>query len=186
MASRRKRTIVNKVDSIQPINQETNELTMITPDTNPTEMPYQGYITNQDFYNRMQSSCFDLDKAMSEIIEKRFTGNALRNMSDENAIEAFKAMDNAKNSRTKQFLDLANHMSNNDFFKKMAEIERLRMYGQNKIIDCEYSSENTLENSDTQNQEVIEEIDRTKEQHVIKLLQLAVMKKLEEQKKDKE
>lgn len=185
MVRRFKRTSINHIDSIEPI--ESNEsLTMITPDSNPNNLPYQGYLSQQEYFFRMQNSCFELDNALKEIVDKKFTGNNLRNMSNEDAINAFVAMDTAKSNRTKQFIDLANHMADNDFFKKMAEIERLRAYAENKIIDCDYSSEDTLENSDTQNQGVIEEIDRTKEQHVIKLLQLAVMKKLEEQKKDGE
>ena len=188
MGKRIRRTAINKINSIEPVvqNRETGELTMITPDKNPTEMPYQGYMSNQEYYHRMQSSCFDLDSALKEIIEKKFTGNNLRNMSDEDAIAAYSAMETAKANRTKQFIDLATHMADNDFFKKMAEIERLRTYGSNKIIDYQTVQENPTETDGVENKETIKEIDREKEQHVIKLLQLAVMKKLEEHKSEQD
>lgn len=184
MARRNRKSPINRTE-IEPVVDE--KLTIITPDTNVTEMPYQGFISNQEYYCRMQSSCFELDSALKEIIDKKFTGNNLRNMTDENAIEAYKAMEKAKLDRSKAFIDLVNHMSNDEFFRKQQELERLKLYGNNNIVDGEVvsSNDNAVDGEYTtisnDNEDYTPE-KREQQQRVIRLLQEAVMKKLEEDK----
>lgn len=177
MARRNRKSSINKVE----IQQE--NLNMITPDTNVNDIPYQGYISNQDYYTRMQLGCFELDGAINEIISKRFTGNAIRNMSDEDAIEAYKAMEKAKLDRSKAFLDLTKQLADNDFFKRQQELERLRLYGKNKIIDGEPAIEtsNTDSNDiiETETPKQIEKIDRENQQRIIRLLQDSILEKIE-------
>jgi hypothetical protein len=176
MEKRPQRRTVNQIQKIE----ESETLDLITPDTNVTQMPYQGFVSNQEYYSRMQASCFDLDSAINEIVSKKFTGNNLRNMTDEDAINAYKALEQAKLNRSKVFMDLASHMSNDEFFRKQQEIERLRVYGKNKIIDGEVIQGEIVSN-EVEETPKISGVERETQQHVIRLLQEAVMKKLEEQ-----
>lgn len=186
MGKRNRKSSINKTE-IQPIVD--NDLRMITPDTDVTEMPYQGFISNQEYYSRMQVGCFELDNAINEIVSKRFTGHALRNMCDEDVIAAYQAMEKAKLDRSKVFIDLVNHMSNDEFFRKQQELERLKLYGSGKIVNAEsipqgnVGSDGTiLENNETKELEDYSPEKREQQQRVIRLLQEAVMKKLEEEK----
>ena len=123
MERRPQKRTVNEIQRLE----ENETLNLITPDTDVSQLPYQGFISNQEYYFRMQSSCFDLDSALKEIIDKKFTGNNLRNMTDEDAINAYKVLEQAKLNRSKLFMDFVTHMSNDEFFRKQQEIERLRL-----------------------------------------------------------
>lgn len=175
MERRPQKRTVNEIQRLE----ENETLNLITPDTDVSQLPYQGFISNQEYYFRMQSSCFDLDNALKEIIDKKFTGNNLRNMTDEDAINAYKVLEQAKLNRSKLFMDFVTHMSNDEFFRKQQEIERLRLYSQNKN-DGEIIQGEVVSSSDEEPKK-ISEVERETQQHVIRLLQEAVMKKLEEQ-----
>lgn len=175
MERRPQKRTVNEIQRLE----ENETLNLITPDTDVSQLPYQGFISNQEYYFRMQSSCFDLDSALKEIIDKKFTGNNLRNMTDEDAINAYKVLEQAKLNRSKLFMDFVTHMSNDEFFRKQQEIERLRLYSQNKN-DGEIIQGEVVSSSDEEPKK-ISEVERETQQHVIRLLQEAVMKKLEEQ-----
>lgn len=176
MERRPQRRTVNEIQKLE----ENETLDLITPDTDVSQLPYQGFISNQEYYFRMQSSCFDLDNALKEIIDKKFTGNNLRNMTDEDAINAYKVLEQAKLNRSKLFMDFVTHMSNDEFFRKQQEIERLRLYSQNKN-DGEIIQGEVVSSSDEEPKK-ISEVDREKQQHIIRLLQEAVVKKLENEK----
>ena len=183
MEKRPARRTVNQISNLQ---REETSLDMITPSTDVTELPYQGFINNQQYYSRMQASCFELDNAINEIVSKKFTGNNLRNMTDEDAINAYKAMEQAKANRAKLFIDLANHMSNDEFFKKQQEIDRIKAYKEGKFIDAKVVSDDIVSDEnpnlvETEETKQISELERNKQQQVIRLLQEAVMNKLERQ-----
>ena len=173
-----RRPVKRTVNKIQEIKDES--LTMITPDTDVTTMPYQGFISNQEYYSRMQSSCFELDNAINEIVAKKFTGNNIRNMTDEDAIKAYEALEKSKMNRSKVFLELATRMSDNDFFKKQQEIDRLKAYRDGHIIDAQVIMDNEEKVSDEEESaNKIPEVERNKQQQVIRLLQEAVQAKIE-------
>ena len=176
-----RRPIKRTVNKIHDIKEE-EPLAMITPETDVTNMPYQGFISNQEYYTRMQSSCFELDSAISEIVSKKFTGNNIRNMTDEDAIKAYKALEKSKMDRSKMFLDLATRMSDNDFFRKQQEIDRLKAYHKNNIIDAQVVVDKEDEPQKTPEEEKLAQVERNKQQQVLKLLQMAVMDKLENNK----
>lgn len=165
MERRHTKRAVNEVTHV-----EEESLDLLTPTTDVTKMPYQGYLSNQEYYSLMQSSCFELDKAIKEIVDRRFTGNNLRSMSDEDAIEAYKALEQAKSNRIKMFIDLVKNMSDNEFFRKQQELERLRIMQTSNGG----SAESVIE------AEVVEknEADRERQQQVLRLLQEAVTEKL--------
>lgn len=159
---------INRLKSLKPLFEENKDLPVITPDTDVTQLPYQGFMSNQDYYCRLQASCFDLDSSINEIVQKRFTGNSLRNMSDQDAIECFKALENAKAVRTKQYIDLSTHLADDAFFRKQQELEKLRIY-KNNMIDITPVADEQSEQK---------ELDRSRQQEVLKLLQMAVMENL--------
>lgn len=178
MEKRPARRTVNQISNLQ--KEEETSLDMITPDTDITSITYQGFVSNQEYYARMQNSCFELDNAINEIVSKKSTGNNLRNMTDEDAINAYKAMEQAKANRAKLFIDLANHMSNDEFFKKQQEIDRIKAYNEGKFLNAKVVS-NETEDDFQEETEQTSELDRNKQQQVIRLLQEAVMNKLENQ-----
>lgn len=170
MERRPAKHVVNRVTEIQE-----EALDMITPDTNVTQMPYQGFISNFDYYSRMQASCFVLDSAINDMVLKKFTGSNLRNMSDEDAIEAYKALEQAKYDRAKVFLELAKVMSNDTFFRKQQEIEKMKLWG-NSVINVT-TEDNSKEEEEPKK---ITELEREKQQQVLRLLQEAVIQKMEQ------
>lgn len=170
MERRPAKHVVNRVTEIQE-----EALDMITPDTNVTQMPYQGFISNFDYYTRMQASCFVLDSAINDMVLKKFTGSNLRNMSDEDAIEAYKALEQAKYDRAKVFLELAKVMSNDTFFRKQQEIEKMKLWG-NNVINVT-TEDNSKEEEEPKK---ITELEREKQQQVLRLLQEAVIQKMEQ------
>lgn len=182
MARRFRKGSVNKIDSLRPLEEPT-ELEMLSPDKNPSEMPYQGFIGNQEYYYRMQSSCFEFDNIIKDLVEKKFSGNSIRNMTDENAIKAFEALENAKHNRTKQYIDLANHLSDDVFYRKMIQLEKVKAHKDGRIIDAEVVNKNdgeiVSETSNQENTEPIQEIEREKQQKIIRLLQEALVQKLD-------
>lgn len=178
MAKRIRKSSVNKVQVVSE-----DKLEMIEPNTNVTEIPYQGFVSSQEFYTNMQMSCFELDSVINELANVHFNRNSFRQMSTEDAIEAYKALEKAKSERTRNFIELAKQASNNDFFNKMQELERLKLYGKNKIINGELVSQSNDTNSElvseNKDEKQVNEVDRNKEQHVLRLLQEAIVKKLE-------
>lgn len=166
------------VNQVSEIHQE--DLNMLEPETDVTKMPYQGFASNYDYYLRAQASCFELDSAINEIVSKKFLGNNLRNMTDEAAIEAYKALEQAKLNRSKVYLDIAKLMSDDMFFRKQQEIERMKLWGQNVIIPAEDTTTTTSE-TDPEKTEEIKVIKREQQQQVLRLLQEAVVQKMEQE-----
>lgn len=175
MKNRRKYK-VNRVTDIVPVENNVIEPEIIEPGTDVTEMPYQAFEDKQTLYTQLKQSCNAFDGIIEEIVKRKFSKQTIEDMTVDQALKVFDSLENAKNNRSRFFLEYSAKLSNDDFFQRQLELE------QGKLL-MKYLKDNAKKEEKPTNETKPKGDDLIK-QKMIRLLQEAVEGNIARKKED--
>lgn len=175
MKNRRHR--VNRTSKI--VEPESEKLNMPVPMEEPNTDLYQGYDDTNDFYTQAKQGCLIYDSLIANLVKRKFSMAELENMTTEQALEVFNALEKARATRSQFYLDICTKLSNDAFYNRQLELERGKIAlnlmdkaGLTNNDNAGESEENTDKNSE--NKKIVQ-------QKIIRLLQEAIQSKLDKE-----
>lgn len=144
----KKKRNFNYLKQLEAVPQNTlpdSNVMAITPTSDYTELPYQGVVPFKLFYNNICNQCFELDPPSQNIVDQKFTGAVVRNMTTEQAVAVFEVLQKAKIQRTKVALDLMSKVANDAYWNRQLELAREFLTKQQKENEVEKQEENEAE-----------------------------------------